>query len=87
MVSSSVIGGSKFSYELFGCKLRFCLEREVIWRHDAKHRVASDSIFGPRLGENSRAPAMIASAIYQRRSIHIRLPSRRTGQPRISEPM
>jgi hypothetical protein len=66
MVSSSVIGGSKFSYELFGCKLRFCLEREVIWRHDAKHRVASDSIFGPRLGENSRAPAMIASAIYQR---------------------
>jgi hypothetical protein len=31
----SVIGGSKFSYDLFGCKLRFRLGREVIRRHDA----------------------------------------------------
>jgi hypothetical protein len=43
MVSSlSVIGGSKFSYDLFGCKLRFRLGREVIWRHRAMHRVAPD---------------------------------------------
>jgi Eco29kI restriction endonuclease len=43
MVSeSSVIRGSKFSYQLFGCQLGFRLGREVIWRHDAQHRRATD---------------------------------------------
>ncbi len=56
MVSeSSVISGSKFSYELFGCELGFRLGREVIRRHDAKHRLATDSP-NPRLGKNGRAP-------------------------------
>jgi hypothetical protein len=63
MVSeSSVIGGSNFSDDLFGCKLRFRLGREVIWRHDAKHRLATDPP-NPRLGENGRAPVPVFSLV------------------------
>jgi hypothetical protein len=71
MVSeSSVIRGSKFSYQLFGCQLGFRLGREVIWRHDANHRLATDTP-NPSLPGNGRAPvprfAQVLSGISSKR--------------------
>jgi hypothetical protein len=40
----------------------FRLGREVIWRHDAKHRLATDPP-NPRLGENGRAPVPVFSLV------------------------
>jgi hypothetical protein len=39
---SSEIGGSQFSYELFGRRLGFRFGRVVNWRHDATNLIASD---------------------------------------------
>lgn len=50
-----IIGGSKFSYQPFGCQPGFRFGGEVIRCHDAKHRLAADPP-NPRLGENGRAP-------------------------------
>jgi hypothetical protein len=47
--------GSKSSYQPFGCQLGFRLGGEVIWCHDASHRLAADPP-NPRLGKNGRAP-------------------------------
>jgi hypothetical protein len=37
------MGDSKFSYEVLCCKLGLRLGREVIWRHDATHSLATDT--------------------------------------------
>jgi hypothetical protein len=81
---SAGIGGSKLSYELFGCKLRFRLGREVIWRHDAKHRIASDGIFGPRLGENGRTPVPRFAQVRDNRKLRDISHDRLGGQARAS---
>src|SRR5229473_5293782 len=56
MVSDSSIGGSKFPYDLFGCKLCFRLGRVVIWRHRAMHRVAPDGTSSRCLANKGRSP-------------------------------
>jgi hypothetical protein len=37
----SIIRGSKFPYELFGCKVGFRFGRAVVWRHDATNVIAA----------------------------------------------
>jgi hypothetical protein len=61
MVSElSVISGSKFSYQLFGCQLGFRLGRQVNWLHDAKHRLVTDTP-NPSLPGDGRAPVPVCA--------------------------
>ena len=55
VLESSVIRGSKFSYQLFRCQLGLRLGREVIWRHDATNRLATNFPSSP-LRSDGRAP-------------------------------
>jgi hypothetical protein len=57
-----VIGGSQFSYELFGPKLCFRFGRVVHWRHDATNLIASDHSRACLQG-NSGAPVTRLSLV------------------------
>jgi hypothetical protein len=75
ILEQSVISGSKSSYEFFRCQLGFRLGREVIWRHDAAHPLATDTLANPHVRDNGRAPSgavpvfMLASRRYERTSV------------------
>jgi hypothetical protein len=56
------IGGSQFSYELFGRKLGFRFGRVVNWRHDATNLIASDHSRACLQG-NSGAPVTRLSLV------------------------
>jgi hypothetical protein len=50
-------GRSKFSDDLFGCKLGFCLRCVIIRRHEAKNGVAPGDSFSMVFPAYGRAPA------------------------------
>src|SRR5450755_1158077 len=56
VLESSVISGSKSSYEFFCCQLGFRLGREIIWRYDAAHPLSTDTLANPHVRNNGRAP-------------------------------
>src|ERR1700681_2243599 len=56
VLESSVISGSKSSYEFFRCELGLRLGSEVIRRHDAAHPLATAALANPLVRDNGRAP-------------------------------
>jgi len=56
--------GLKSCYQLFRCQLGFLLGREVIWRHDATHRLATDFPSSP-LRSDGRAPVPRSARVNQ----------------------